>query len=121
MEQRKLAFLITHLILRIRDFPPKAVDELLAAVDEIERKYDLIEKLTPEEWEAVAESKDDIAHQDDLAAGLALSKTRLSKESIDVLGKQHFEEAVRRVLLRDGDQQGDVADLIFALLDEYFL
>ena len=118
MEQRKLTFLITHLILRIRDYPADAVGDLLKALDTIERRFDLQEKLTDQERQAVVESRDDAVT---LGSDATLSKTRLSDEDIAAIGKKHFEEAVKRVRMRSGDEQGDVSDLLFALLDEYFL
>jgi hypothetical protein len=119
MEQRKLTFLITHLILRIRDYPAAAVEELLKALDKLEKKYGLVEKLAEGEWQAVVESRDDVAR---ITSGSpALSKTSLRPKDIDAMGKKHFDEAVARVRMRPGEEQGDVADLIFALLDEYFL
>jgi hypothetical protein len=121
MEQRKLTFLITHLILRIRDYPTDAVDELLAALDKIDRKYDLEEKLTPQEWEAVLESRHEITWVDRVAKGEIILKTSLTKEDREAAGKYHFDVAVKRVRMHDGEEQGDISDLLFALLDEYFL
>jgi hypothetical protein len=120
MDQRKLTYLITHLIIRIREFPPEAVRELLTAVDQIERKHDLREKLTAREWEAVVESRDSLSWAEQLAAG-QVSKSNITKVDLDAWGAQNFEEAFNRVQKRDGEQQGDIADVIFALQDEYLI
>ena len=121
MNQQKLTFLITHLILRIRDYPTDAVEDLLASLDIIEHKHRLTEKLTDREWEAVIESKHDIVRIDRIATGELIQKTSLTKEARAAEGKYHFEVAVKRVRMRDGEEQGDISDLLFALLDEYFL
>jgi hypothetical protein len=119
MEQRKLTFLITHLILRVRDYPADAVDELLAALDMIDRKYDLMEKLASEEWQAMVESRDDVARIE--SGSLGFGYTSLSDKDVAAMGRKHFEDAVTRARRRNGEEQGDIADLIFALLDEYLL
>jgi hypothetical protein len=77
------------------------------------------EKPSDEEWQAVVESRGDVARIE--AGSLGLAKTRLSKDDLAKMGQKHFEEAVKRARMRGGEEQGDVADLIFALLDEYFL
>jgi hypothetical protein len=110
--------LITHLILRIRDYPSPAVDELLSALDKIDQKYELKEKLTTQEWMAVIESRQEISPEDRRAMeGMMSKRTTLSKDDIDKMGKEHFDQAIGRVRLRDGEEQGDISDLIFALLN----
>lgn len=120
MEQQKLTFLITHLILRLRDYPPEAVDELLAALDTIERKYDLVEKLSDREWQAVLESRQEIARSDRPVINQT-AHTGLSKADRDTLNKKHLEIAVNRIRMRAAEEQGDISDLLFALLGEHFL
>jgi len=63
---------------------------------------------------------DNIVLVDRLAADGAVQKRGLPKVDCQAIGKLHFEQAVRRVHMRDGEEQGDIADLLFALLDEYW-
>jgi hypothetical protein len=42
MEQRRLALLLQGLAYRLRDYPEAAIDEMLNALEAIERKYDIL-------------------------------------------------------------------------------
>jgi hypothetical protein len=57
MDRHQLAFILSQFIYRIREFPDAALNELYAALNVIEHKYDLIEKLTEEERQAIEEGR----------------------------------------------------------------
>jgi len=81
---------------RICDYPTGAVDELLTHLDKIERKYDLTEKLTVRERDAVVESRDDIGWADRLAMGEVI-QTGLTKAVREDMGRKNLEEDAKRV------------------------
>ena len=120
MEQQKLTFLITHLILRIRDYPADAVDELLSALDAIEHKYDIVEQLSDRERQAILESRQEVAPADRHLIKEAINMG-LNQSDRDEIGKRHFEIATKHVRMRDPEEQGDISDLLFASIDEYFI
>jgi hypothetical protein len=116
---RQLAFVVEALIQRIRDFPNEALNELFIALDAIEAKYGVIEPLSEEDRKAIQEG---IASLD---RGEAVSMEdleifkRLKTFDRAAAGNDAFADAVSRVQRRPGEEQGGIAHVIFALLDEY--
>ena len=121
LDRHQLAFTLTQLVPRIREFPMEAMAELFSALDTMERKYDLLPKLTEEELKAIEEG---LAELD---AGLGMPAEELWAKWDHLLkdydravaGKADFEDAAGRVRKLSGEEQGDVADVIFAFLNEY--
>jgi hypothetical protein len=72
-------------------------------------------------WEAVVESRSDIAQAERITTGEAFEAMHLTKAQCETIGRKHLDVAVKRVRMRDGEEQGDISDLLFAPLDEYFL
>jgi hypothetical protein len=116
---KHLAFIITALIQRVRDFPPEALNELFRSMDRIEKKYDLIEPLTDEERLAIEEGLRSIERDGGIPAEEVFKKYNLHNYDRDAAGKEDFLDAISRVHKRSGEEQAGIADVIFALLDEY--
>ena len=116
---KHFAFIITALIQRVRDFPSEALNDLFRSMDRIERKYDLIEPLTDEGRLAIEEGVKSIERDGGIPAEEVFKKVNLDNYDRDAAGKEDFLDAISRVHKRSGEEQADVADVIFALLDEY--
>jgi hypothetical protein len=116
---KHFAFIITALIQRVRDFPPEALNELFRSMDRIEKKYDLIEPLTDEERLAIEEGVRSIERDGGIPAEEVFKRFDLDNYDRDAAGKEHFLDAISRVHKQSGEEQAGVADVIFALLDEY--
>jgi len=116
---RQLAFVVEALIQRIRDFPNEALNELFLALDAIEAKYGLIEPLSEEDRKAIQEGIASL----DRGEGVPMEELeifkRLKNHDRDAAGKDAFADAIARVQRRSGGEQGGIAHVIFALLDEY--
>ena len=119
MDQRQLAFLITQLIHRVRDFPDQALREWLTTLNEIERKYDLQEKPTEEEIKAIEQGRAEIERGEYVTSEEVFERLGIGEVDTDAMGKEDFEDAICRVRRLTGEEQGDIADVIFALLNEY--
>jgi hypothetical protein len=119
MDRQRLAFILSQLIYRIREFPDAALNELYAALNAIEHKYDLIEKLTEEERQAIEEGRRSMERGEGIPMEEVFKKFNLADYDRDAAGKEDFEDAISRVRKLSGEEQGDVADVIFAFLNEY--
>jgi hypothetical protein len=121
MDRRQLALILTQLVPRIREFPKEAMAELFSGLDTIERKYDLLPKPTEEELNAIKEGLAEL----DAGRGIPAEEVWAKWDHLlkdydrDAAGKADFEDAARRVRKLSGEEQGDVADVILALLNEY--
>lgn len=118
-----LPWLIAAITHRIKDFPEEAIHELFGSLDAIERKYDLIKPLSEADRGAIEKSHADVE------AGRFVTHEELLEKYPDVFkdydrdatGRKQFLEATQRVQKLPGEQQGGVADVIWALLDEVWL
>jgi hypothetical protein len=119
MDRQRLAFILSQLIYRIREFPDEALNELYAALNVIEHKYDLIEKLTEEERQAIEEGRRSMERGEGIPMEEVFKEFNLADDDRDAGGKEAFEDAISRVRKLSGEEQGDVADVIFAFLNEY--
>ena len=85
----------------------------------IHAKYALIEPLSEEGRKAIQERIASIDHGE----GVPTEEAQIFKwpQSLDqdAAGKDAFADAVGREQRRAGDEQGDMAGIIFALLDEH--
>jgi hypothetical protein len=115
----RFAFVIAVLINRIRDFPKEAWDELFAALDTIDRKYDLIPPLSDADREAIEEGMRSLNDGKGIPMEEVEVFKRLKDFDHDAAGRNDFVDVVSRVNRLSGEEQGRVADVIFALLDEY--
>jgi hypothetical protein len=121
MERQQLAWIIAALTGRIRDFPDAALNELFGALGEIERKYDLLEPLSEADKRAIDEGLADIK------AGRFITQEQFEEKYAHILkdydrdaaGKESFADAVSRVGRLPGEEQNDIASVLFALLNEY--
>ena len=116
---KHFAFIITALIERVRDFPPEALNELFRSMDRIEKEYDLIEPLTEEERLAIEEGLRSLERDGGIPAEEVFKEFKLDNYDRDAAGKEDFLDAISRVHKLSGKEQADVADVIFALLNEY--
>jgi|GEM_PF-6837846 len=118
MDRRQLAFVASHLIERIRKFPDAALDELFASMDEIERQYDLLEKLTQEEIQAIEQSRLEMDRGESISFEEIRAKFGLDDFDADAEGKADFDEAASRVKKLGGEEQAEISDVLFVLLNE---
>jgi hypothetical protein len=95
------------------------LNELYAALNVIEHKYDLIEKLTEEELQAIEEGRRSMERGEGIPMEEVFKKFNLEAYDRDAAGKEDFDDAISRVRELSGEEQGDVADVIFAFLNEY--
>jgi hypothetical protein len=116
---RNFAFAITAIIQRVRDFPKEALTELFRSLDRIEKKYDLIEPITEEERLAIEEGRKSFKRGEGVPMEEVMKKFGLENIDRDAIGKEDFDDAVLRVQKLAGEEQGDIADVIYALLNEY--
>ena len=121
MERQKLAWIVATLAGRIRNFPDAALEELFAGIGKIEHKYDLLEPLSDADWLAIEKGLADIE------AGRFITGEQFKEKYAHILkdydrdsaGKEAFADAVSRVVSLPGEDQNEVANVIFAILDEY--
>ena len=116
---RHFAFILTQLIHRLRDFPQVALKELFRSMDRIEKKYDLNEPLTKEDRLAIEESRKSIERDEGIPMEEVFKKFNLEDYDRDAAGKEDFADAISRVQKLPGEEQGDVADVMYALLQQY--
>jgi hypothetical protein len=116
---RHFTFVITTIIQRVRDFPKGALTELFRSLDRIEKKYDLIEPVTEEERLAIEEGRKSIERGEGIPMEEVKKKFGLENIDRDAIGKEDFDDAILRVQKLAGEEQGDIADIIYALLNEY--
>lgn len=98
-------FIVSTLISRVRRYSDAAVNELLAAMDEIERKHDLNPRLSPAEEAQVA------AFAARLERGETLPELELRGPIEDFLPEPQASILARLAALSEDDQ-----DTIFAIL-----
>lgn len=118
---RDFAFVITAIIERLRDFPKEALDELFRSMDRIEKKFDLIEPLTEGERLAIEGGLKSMERREGIPMEEVMKKFGLENFDRNSAGKKYFIDAISRVQILSGEEQGDVADVIFALLNQYRL
>jgi hypothetical protein len=116
---QNFAFVITTIIQRVRDFPKEALTELFRSLDRIEKKYDLIEPVTEEERLAIEEGRKSIERGEGIPMEEVMKKFGLENYDRDAAGKKDLAEAVLRIEKLSGEEQGDIADVIYALLNQY--
>jgi hypothetical protein len=114
---------IEALVGRLRDYPPEAWHDLYKALYSIERKHNLLEEPTPEDLAAIRQGEAEFARgeyitQEELEVELSRT-TGFSRIDPDALGKEDFEDALNRVRKLTGEEQGDIAGVIFGLLGQY--
>ena len=120
MDRKKLTMFLEALAHRIRDFPPDAIGELFETLETIERKYDLLETLSEEDRMAIERG------QADIKAGRVFTdeevrghfKDALKDYDADTAGREALLDAVSRVQKLSGQEQRDIAYVIFAVLNE---
>lgn len=114
-------FLIAAIIQRVREFPDDAFNELFQALDAIERKHRLQYPANDETHAAIAAALEQlergelVPHED----VKALFGTLPDSQSREKAGKAALDDAMARARKRSGEEQGEIADVLFALLDEY--
>ena|ERR1019366_2150369 len=114
-----LPFLITGLIHRLRDFPDEAFNDLFQAMDDIERKYDLLRPLSEEDRQTIEASLADadagrfVPHEE----VEAFFQKALKGYDAETDGRDAFHEAAALIGKVPGEQQGEIANLLFVLLD----
>ena len=118
---RNFAFVITTIIQRVRDFPKEALTELFRSLDRIEKKYDLIEPVTEEERLAIEEGRKSIERGEGIPMEEVMKKFGLDEYDRDAGGKDDLADAISRIQKLSGEEQGQIADVLFALLNEYRL
>jgi hypothetical protein len=118
---RNFAFVITTIIQRVRDFPKGALTELFRSLDRIEKKYDLIEPVTEEERLAIEEGRKSIERGEGIPMEEVMKKFGLDEYDRDAGGKDDLADAISRIQKLSGEEQGQIADVLFALLNEYRL
>jgi hypothetical protein len=109
---------IQAIVDRTRDFPPEARNELLSALGTIERKYDLIEPLTPEERDAVQEGLHSLERGEGIPVEEVMKSLGIHDYDRDTAGKEDLEEVLSQVRKLSGRDQGRIARLLFSLIDE---
>jgi hypothetical protein len=116
---RNLSMLAATLIERIRDFPPDALRELFVALDAIERKFDLLPTLDDTQRRAIEQGLKSLERGEGVPMeDVALFKS-LAGYDRDAAGKEDFADAIERVKKLSGQEQGDIAGVILALLNEH--
>jgi hypothetical protein len=116
---RRLSAVIGSLTHRLRDFPPEAFEDLFRALEAIERKYDLLEPLREEDRIAIEKGLAQVERGEVIAWEDTKMYKRLQGYDRDKAGRENFADAVSRAQKLSGEEQRDIGDVIFALLNEY--
>ena len=109
---------IQAIVDRTRDFPTEARNELLSALGTIERKYDLIESLTPAERDAIDEGLRSLERGEGISVEDVMKSLGIHDYDRDTAGKEDLEEVLSHIQKLSGEDQGAIARLLFSLLDE---
>jgi hypothetical protein len=118
MMDRDFTHHIESLAYRLRDFPAAAWKELWQAILTIEKKFDLGETPSEEDLHDIEEGRKAYARGDYVTLEDLLKEAGPAPAiDWDAAGKEELASAIKEVKKLSGEEQGDIADMIFALLD----